>query len=103
MRPILKYSLLGGALGSTALSLKCNQYEWDSIGIVRFGRAALTVFEIGVIYQRDLYSKRLDKATLEYKELKVRLLLVLFYICIKWFFTGYQWGSIKVVKLLIYP
>lgn len=73
MRPILKYSLLGGALGSTALSLKCNQYEWDSIGIVRFGRAALTVFEIGVIYQRDLYSKKLDKATLEYKELKVSL------------------------------
>lgn len=70
-RKLLKYSLIGGALGSIALSLKGNQYEWDSIGIVRLTRAAITVSKIGVIYKRDLYGKGLDKKSLEYKELKV--------------------------------
>ncbi|KAG5895660.1 hypothetical protein JTB14_008669 [Gonioctena quinquepunctata] len=70
LRPFLKYSLIGAVIGGTALSLKGNQYQLDSIGIVRFGRAAFTVLQIGVIYQKDLYGKRLDKKTKEYKELK---------------------------------
>ncbi|CAG9768815.1 unnamed protein product [Ceutorhynchus assimilis] len=70
MRTIIKYSLIGGALGSTALSLQRNQYEWDSIGIVRLSRAAITVFKCGVIYKRDLYGKGFDKKSKEYKELK---------------------------------
>ena len=71
MRPLIKYSLIGAAVGSTAFSLKSNQYEWDSIGIVRLSRAAVTVFKIGIIYKRDLYGKGLDKKSPEYKELKV--------------------------------
>lgn len=70
LRPFIKYSLLGGLLGGTALSLRCNQYQWDSIGIVRLGRAASTVFQIGVIYKKDLYGQGLDKMSIEYKELK---------------------------------
>lgn len=74
MRPIIKYSLIGGAIGSTALSLQRNQYEWDSIGIVRLSRAAVTVFKIGVIYKKDLYGKGLDKKSQEYKDLKVYII-----------------------------
>ncbi|KAL1500909.1 hypothetical protein ABEB36_006328 [Hypothenemus hampei] len=66
----LKYALIGGITGSTALSLRTNQYEWDSIGVVRLSRAAVTVFKIGVIYKKDLYSKGLDKKSVEYKQLK---------------------------------
>ncbi|KAJ8930748.1 hypothetical protein NQ314_016420 [Rhamnusium bicolor] len=70
LRPILKYSLIGGLLGGTLLSLHGNQYQLDSIGIVRLSRAASSVFQIGVIYKKDLESKGLDKSTKEYKELK---------------------------------
>ncbi|KAJ8938163.1 hypothetical protein NQ318_011928 [Aromia moschata] len=70
LRPLLKYSLLGGFVGGTLLSLHGNQYQIDSIGIVRLSRAAFTVFQIGVIYKKDLYGKGLDKSTIEYKELK---------------------------------
>ncbi|XP_066256662.1 aarF domain-containing kinase 1 [Euwallacea similis] len=70
VRSIIKYTLIGGALGSTALSLQRNQFEWNSIGIVRLSRAAVTVFKIGSIYKYDLYSKKLDKKSVEYKELK---------------------------------
>ncbi|KAF7284228.1 hypothetical protein GWI33_022380 [Rhynchophorus ferrugineus] len=67
---LFKYSLIGGAVASTALSLRSNQYEWDSIGAVRLTRAAVTVFKIGVIYKKDLYGKKLDKNSQEYKEIK---------------------------------
>lgn len=67
---ILKYSAIGGATVGTILSLQCNQYHLDSIGIVRLSRAACTVFQIGLIYKKDLYGRKLDKCTDEYKQLK---------------------------------
>lgn len=70
LRPILKYSLVGALIGGTALSLRGNQYQWDSVGIVRLNRAAYTVFQIGVIYKKDLYSKGLDKSSVEYRDQK---------------------------------
>lgn len=65
---LVKYSLIGGAVVGTVASLRTNSL--DSIGIVRLSRAAVTVFQIGVIYQKNLYGKGLDKSTLEYKEVK---------------------------------
>lgn len=70
LRPIFKYSLFGGLIGGTVLSLRGNQYQWDSIGIVRLSRAAHTVFQIGVIYKNDLYNKGFDRGSIEYKEEK---------------------------------
>ncbi|VEN37521.1 unnamed protein product [Callosobruchus maculatus] len=70
VRSVVKCFLIGGAVGGTALSLHTNQYQVDSIGIVRLARAACTVFQIGVIYKKDLYMKGLDKKSIEYKELK---------------------------------
>lgn len=67
---ILKYTLIGGATLGTAASLHGNQYQLNSIGIVRLSRAAITVFKVGVIYKKDLYGPNLDKASKEYIELK---------------------------------
>lgn len=70
LRPIIKYSLAGGLVAGTVLSLRGNQYQWDSVGIVRLSRAAYTVLQIGVIYKKDLYGKGFDKKSIEYREQK---------------------------------
>lgn len=70
LRPFIKYSWVAGAAGGTILSLRGNQYQWDSIGIVRLSRAAVTVFKVGAIYKTELYGQQLDKKSIEYKELK---------------------------------
>lgn len=67
---LLKYGLLGGAAAGTIASLHTNQYQLNSIGIVRLSRAAVTVFKIGVIYKKELLALGLDKQSIEYKELK---------------------------------
>ncbi|CAG9856848.1 unnamed protein product [Phyllotreta striolata] len=70
LKTLLKYSVYGTLIGGTALSLKTNQYSIDSIGVVRLSRAAFTVLQIGLIYKRDLYGKRLDEQSEEYKKVK---------------------------------
>ncbi|KAJ8979444.1 hypothetical protein NQ317_006758 [Molorchus minor] len=70
LKPLIKYSLFGGIVGGSLLSLHGNQYQLDSIGIVRLGRAAFTVLQIGVIYKKDLYGKGLEKSSSEYMQLK---------------------------------
>lgn len=67
---LIKYGLIGGATASTVASLHANQYQLDSIGIVRLTRAAVTVFNIGVIYKKELYGANLDKSSIDYKKLK---------------------------------
>lgn len=67
---LLKYGIVGGAAAGTIASLHTNQYQLNSIGIVRLSRAAYTVFKIGVIYKKELYAVGLDKQSIEYKELK---------------------------------
>lgn len=67
---LFKYALVGGIAAGTVASLHTNQYQINSIGIVRLGRAAVTVFKVGVIYKTELYGLNLDKQSLEYKEAK---------------------------------
>ena len=67
---IFKYVIIGGAVGSAVLSLHRNQYEVNSIGLVRFSRAACTVLDISRIYKNELYSRNLDKKSEEYKSIK---------------------------------
>jgi aarF domain-containing kinase len=40
---LLKYGVVTGMTIGTLASLKANQYNFDSVGIVRLGRAAVTV------------------------------------------------------------
>ena len=42
-RAILKYSVIGGGIIGTAISYKGNRYNIETIGLLRFGRAATTV------------------------------------------------------------
>jgi len=65
-RRLLKYALFGTAAVGTFTSYKANQYHIDAIGIMRFGRAALTAVEVSMLYQFNLYSSGLQPGTKEY-------------------------------------
>lgn len=59
---LLKYGIVTGVTLGTLASLKANQYNFDSIGVVRLGRAAVTVSnlqrwsaEIGSFVQISLW------------------------------------------------
>jgi hypothetical protein len=43
---LLKYGIVTGVTLGTLASLKANQYNFDSIGVVRLGRAAVTVSDV---------------------------------------------------------
>lgn len=70
VRRVLKYSAIGSGVVLTALSLRTNDYDINSLGIVRLSRAAYTVFDIGYTYKKNLYAKEWDKTSVEYKALK---------------------------------
>lgn len=72
LRRILKYSTLGGGIVVTGLSLQSNHYDVNSVGIVRLGRAAYTVYGIAHMYRQNLYQKEWDKKSPEYKAEKSR-------------------------------
>lgn len=72
MRRVLKYSALGGGIVLTGLSLRTNDYDVNSVGIIRLSRAALTVYDIACLYRQNLYKKQWDKQTAEYKAEKSR-------------------------------
>lgn len=67
---LLKYGIVTGMTVGTLASLKANQYNFDSVGIVRLGRAAVTVFSIAVYYKQTLYRSQLDHSSKEFLELK---------------------------------
>lgn len=67
---IIKYVAIGGIASGTFLSLQANDYQINSIGIVRLCRAANTVFDISLTYRRSLYGNTVDKASQEYEDLK---------------------------------
>ncbi|XP_029048676.1 aarF domain-containing kinase 1 [Osmia bicornis bicornis] len=74
---ISKRLLKGVAVGligvGTLASLRANEYDLGSIGIVRLGRAAVTVFIIGSHYKTELYDSNLNPDTQEYLELKSKV------------------------------
>ncbi|XP_043274045.1 aarF domain-containing kinase 1 [Venturia canescens] len=68
-----KFLKLGaaGAVGvGTFMSLRANEYDVGSIGIVRLGRAAIAVTLIGAYYKKMLYSSNVEKNTKEYAKVK---------------------------------
>ncbi|XP_025158864.1 uncharacterized aarF domain-containing protein kinase 1 isoform X2 [Harpegnathos saltator] len=69
-RRLLKTVAIGTLGLGTLASLRANEYDIGAIGIVRLGRAAITVFEIGRHYQKELYNSKLDKVSAEYLQLK---------------------------------
>lgn len=72
LRRVLKYSAVGGGIVLTGLSLRTNDYDINSVGIIRLSRAALTVYDIACLYRNNLYKKQWDKTSAEYKAEKSR-------------------------------
>lgn len=72
LKRVLKYSAISGSVVLTGLSLRTNDYDINSVGVVRLSRAALTVYNIGYLYRQNLYKKEWDKQTVEYKAEKSR-------------------------------
>lgn len=70
LKSAIKYAIFGGAATLTALSLRNNDYQLNSIGIVRLSRAAWTVFNISLIYKNELYALKLNKDSDEYRRIK---------------------------------
>lgn len=70
IKKILKYSFIGSVGLATTLTLQQNSYDINSLGPVRLGRAATTVFDISLNYRRNIYSRKLDVNTQEYLDLK---------------------------------
>lgn len=48
LKRFIKYGVIGSALIGSATSLHANQYNIDSIGVVRLGRSAFTVSDTHV-------------------------------------------------------
>lgn len=76
IRRVIKYSVIGSGGVLTALSLHTNDYDINSLGIVRLSRAALTVYDIGYTYKQNLYKQQWDKTSAEYKAEKSRTHLI---------------------------
>ena len=51
-------------------SLRANEYDVGSIGIVRLGRAAIAVLKISYHYRNALYSGKIDNKSQEYAKVK---------------------------------
>lgn len=73
LRRVLLIGALGSGTVSTALSLRTNDYDLNSLGIVRLSRSACAVFDVALTYKRQLYYKEWDKTTPEYKAEKSRV------------------------------
>lgn len=76
LRRILKYGIAGAALVGTGLSLHANDYNMNSIGIVRLSRSAIAVFDIARTYKTKLYYQEWDKTSPEYQKKKSEVHLI---------------------------
>ncbi|CAH0384431.1 unnamed protein product [Bemisia tabaci] len=69
-RKLLKHSLFWLPAGGFLYSLHSNNYDLGSVGAIRFGRAAVTVFDIGLCYKKQGYAKKLDPESDEYRQIR---------------------------------
>ncbi|SPP75006.1 blast:Uncharacterized aarF domain-containing protein kinase 1, partial [Drosophila guanche] len=73
LRRVLGYGALGAGLVSAGLSLHTNDYDPNSLGIVRLSRSAAAVVDVTMTYKRELYYRDWDKESPEYKAEKSRV------------------------------
>ncbi|XP_037072710.1 aarF domain-containing protein kinase 1-like [Pollicipes pollicipes] len=69
-RRALQLAAAAGLAGCVYASLHANQWDVHAIGLVRFGRAAVTVGRISWDYQRTLYWSGVPATSAEYARLK---------------------------------
>lgn len=73
LRRTLTYGALGAGTLATGLSLHSNNYDLNSLGVVRLGRSAVAVVDVSLLYKRELYNRVWDKSSPEYKEQKSKV------------------------------
>lgn len=73
LRRTLTYVALGAGTLATGLSLHSNNYDLNSLGVVRLGRSAVAVVDVSLLYKRELYNRDWDKSSPEYKEQKSKV------------------------------
>ncbi|EDW49231.1 GM11887 [Drosophila sechellia] len=73
LRRVLGYGVVGAGLASAGWSLHTNDYDPNSLGIVRLSRSAAAVVDVALTYKRELYYREWDKETPEYKAEKSRV------------------------------
>ncbi|KAH8269482.1 hypothetical protein KR018_003891 [Drosophila ironensis] len=73
LRRFLGYGALTAGLTSAGWSLHTNDYNPNSLGIVRLTRSAVAVVDVALTYKRELYYREWDKTTPEYKAEKSRV------------------------------
>lgn len=73
IRRVATYSFIGASVIGTGLSLHTNDYDINSLGIVRLSRTAAAVVDVAITYKRELFYREWDKTTTEYKEEKSRV------------------------------
>lgn len=66
----IKYSVIGSVGIGTAYTLKRNNYDINSLGVVRLGSAASIVFDISLNYKSNLYRGAHDVNSSEYLKLR---------------------------------
>ncbi|XP_055957361.1 aarF domain-containing protein kinase 1 [Patella vulgata] len=68
LKKTVKFGIVAGAIGGTGLLLKHNDWEVSTIGVARFGRAALAAVRVVIDYKTSLYG--LNPEDLPYKQIK---------------------------------
>uniref|UniRef100_A0A1B0FJQ8 Protein kinase domain-containing protein n=1 Tax=Glossina morsitans morsitans TaxID=37546 RepID=A0A1B0FJQ8_GLOMM len=70
---LLTHSLLGASVIGTGLSLRTNDYDLNSVGVIRLMRSAVAVVDVALLYKQKLYYKDWDKNDPEYKVQKSKV------------------------------
>ncbi|GAB0087863.1 AarF domain-containing kinase 1 [Sergentomyia squamirostris] len=67
---VLKYGIVGSTVLGSGYSLHANDYNVNSIALVRLANAGVAVCDIAWTYKKKLYYREWDKTTEEYAEQK---------------------------------
>ncbi|XP_055703550.1 aarF domain-containing kinase 1 [Phlebotomus papatasi] len=70
VKRVLKYGILGSTILGSGYSLHANDYNINSIALVRLANAGFAIYDIAWTYKKQLYYKDWDKTSPEYIEQK---------------------------------
>ncbi|KAF5280086.1 hypothetical protein FQA39_LY18153 [Lamprigera yunnana] len=73
LRSFYRYTVFGtcgGLIAGVVLSLRANDYQFNSIGILRLSRAASAVYDVALIYKKHLYQEGITSEHPEYDKIK---------------------------------
>ncbi|KAK4883428.1 hypothetical protein RN001_006747 [Aquatica leii] len=69
-RRLFKYGSIAGLSTGLLISLRANDYDFNSIGILRLSRAVSTVYDIALVYRNKLYKSNLEGSQPDFEKIK---------------------------------